>query len=297
VIPSWNQSGLLQTCLRSLNVQKSRFLDIVVVDNGSTDDSVEMIKREFPAITLAENKTNLGFAEGTNVGIRNALTRNCEYVFLLNNDAKIDVETVTILMKCVDQSDSDVGIWGVRVVENLQAGSKGWYARKRQRKAIQMGLVSGEVSRVFGCGMLVRTDVFKKIGLFDPTYFAYFEDADLCYRAKKAGFKIYYCAEAKIEHVPASSSGGFSADSRLRAYFIGRNQVRFWRKFGTFKYSCFLLVLLPSKIVLTLLSFFVRPQPTAAFAKIIGYLEGVLGMSSEWPRFPEYVRQNGKSTN
>ena len=99
VIPSWNQSGLLQTCLRSLNVQKSRFLDIVVVDNGSTDDSVEMIKREFPAITLAENKTNLGFAEGTNVGIRNALTRNCEYVFLLNNDAKIDDETVTILMR------------------------------------------------------------------------------------------------------------------------------------------------------------------------------------------------------
>ena len=258
IILNWNGGEMTVKCLESLAGMESDDLsvEIVVVDNGSSDGSVEMIKsitgiKSTTGIKLIENKENLGYAEGNNVGIRYALKNGADYVCLLNNDTRISPDFLIQLIEIAD-SEKEIGVVGGKIYfekgyefhkdryRNEDLGKVIWYAGGKidwqNVYAIHRGVdevdegkydppAGGtETEYVNGCLMLVKKEVFIKAGFFDSKYYLYFEENDFCQRAKKAGFKLYFAPKSVIWHLNAGSSG---PGSRLHDYFLTRNRLLF----------------------------------------------------------------------
>jgi len=264
IILNYNGWQMTLDCLNSLGkvVCDDLEVEIVVVDNGSADDSVLKIKNsdiknclkiKNLKLKIIENLINLGFAEGNNVGIRYALKNGADYVCLLNNDTRVDSDFLTELVKAA-QSDEKIGLVGGKIYfekgyefhkERYKDNEKGkiiWYAgglidwnnvytTHRGVDEMDFGQYdqSGETDFVNGCLMFAKREVFEKIGLFNKKYFLYFEDADLSVRAKKAGFKLFYCPKTKIWHLNSGSSG---SGSGLHDYFTTRNRMLFGMKYA-----------------------------------------------------------------
>lgn len=237
-------------CLRSIRKAKIKDFDlrVIVVDNGSTDQSMDKIQKENFKLKIIENKENLGYAEGNNVGIKYALENGADYVCLLNNDTRVDPDFLAELFK-VAEKDSRIGIVGGKIYfERGYEFHKDWYKKNELSSVIWYagGQIDwqnvyashrgvdeidngqfdeeSETDYVNGCLMLVKKEVFQKAGLLDRRYFLYLEDTDFSQKAKKAGFKTYFAPEAKIWHLNAGSSG---AGSKLQDYFITRNRLLF----------------------------------------------------------------------
>jgi GT2 family glycosyltransferase len=253
VVLSWNSLGFIDTCLQSLRQHEPR-VALYIVDNGSTDGSCEHLRRRYPEAQIIENGHNLGFAGGSNVGMRQAVAEGCQYVLLLNNDTAIDEPFVD---RCLDvlARDPEIGIVGPVVVEmkqpdtvqclggsinlwNLTFAYRGAGSRfERRDQAVEVGYV-------LGAAMLIRTTVLTKIGFLDEEYFpAYVEEADLCHRAKLAGFKSVVYEGSRIRHQGSASSGGsltsyrryaanclrFAFKHLSAAQFIVATQLIAWR--------------------------------------------------------------------
>lgn len=262
IILNWNGKEFIFKCLDSLKKLKTSgiVLEIVFVDNASTDNSVEMIKElirpQTSNLKLILNQKNLGFAEGNNVGIRDALENGADFILILNPDTIVDKNLVVQLIK-VAKSNSKIGIIGPKIYfapgyefhkTRYKPNEKGrviWYAggilewqnvlaSHRGVDEVDHGQYdqTGETDFVSGCAMLVRKEVFAKIGLFDPKYFLYWEDNDFCQRARKAGFKIFYTPGAKMFHLNAGSS---ASGGPLQEYYITRNRLLFGMRYAPFR--------------------------------------------------------------
>jgi GT2 family glycosyltransferase len=217
IVLNWNGVKDTLKCLDSLIAQDYKKLSVIVVDNGSVDDSLGKIenyiqKTDFD-ITLRSNKKNLGFAGGVNTGIRYALENKFDGIALFNNDAVADKKWVSSLVKCMD--DKKVGIvTGLllhadgKTIDSSGDWVSTWgLAFPRNRgdsadKAPEAGFVFGGS----GGGSLYRAKVFKDIGLFDETFFVYYEDADVSFRAQLAGWQVYYTPKAVAYHKQGASS-------------------------------------------------------------------------------------------
>lgn len=212
VILNWNQRDMTVDCLKSLKRLDYTSAEIVLVDNGSTDDSIEVIKTNFPEITLIENRENLGVAGGRNVGLRYALQGNADYILFLDNDTIVDKDFLTELVK-VGEENKEAGIITGKIYfydEPNKIWSVGGYSSLLRSKYTLRGyqeIDAGqydkieEVDQVQGCCLMVKREVIDKIGLFDERFVQYFaEDVDLCIRAKKEGYKIYYTPDSKLWH-------------------------------------------------------------------------------------------------
>ncbi|MDP2649429.1 MAG: glycosyltransferase family 2 protein [bacterium] len=259
VILNFNGGKNTIECLESLGEVSRRNFDlrIVVVDNGSSDDSVEEIRKKFENIVIIENLGNLGFTGGSNEGIRYALSGGADYILLLNNDTIVDSDLVENLFKT---GFSDANIGGVvpkiyfekgyefhrKRYKKEDLGKVIWYAggimdwenligKNRGVDQVDHGQFgkSEETELSTGCCFLVKCQVFKKIGLFDNNYYLYYEDADLSQRIKKAGFKIVYEPKAILWHKNAESSGGSGSD--LQDYYITRNRLLFGMTYAPFR--------------------------------------------------------------
>lgn len=217
VILNWNGKNDTLACLTSLENQTPCFA-IIVVDNGSTDDSVTEIKKRFPRITLLKTDKNLGYAGGNNVGIQYALKQGADLILLLNNDTIVDKQFIATLLKAA-QGSSKAGIFGAYPLrmddpEKIDHLGGRWNSLTATFDLIGLGAPKGFKPKqlldyVCGCSILVRRQVFETIGLLDPTFFLFWEEADFCMRAKKAGFGIEICYEAQLLHkVSASFVGG-----------------------------------------------------------------------------------------
>ena len=208
------------------SVRKMTYQDVavVVVDNASTDGGREVVKTRYPWVTLIQNGKDLGFGPGNNVGIAHALERGADWVFLLNDDVKVDPELLTCLMKAA-LTDSRIGMLSPKIYYYSQP-TKFWYAGGRVNYFT--GIVShrglrqedkGQYDRVedteyiTGCAMLLKRELLERVGMFDPAYFPiYAEDADLSARALRSGYRLVYVPEARMWHkVSASSGGGMTA--------------------------------------------------------------------------------------
>ena len=240
VIPNWNLKEELAECLDSLAVSTYRQHQVVVVDNGSTDGSQAFVKERYPLVHLISLDENLGYAAALNEGIQHAQRLGAGYVFALNNDTVVQPDVLSRLVSVLS-SDKTIGILAPKVLifgsqpplmlslgerryrwlpVPLRIGSK-W----KDRPGLT-GLM--EFDYVTGCAMLIPDWVFSKVGLFDPTYFMYYEDADFCRRVREKGYRVIRDGSVVVYHKHALSSRKNKACStRTRA----RSRVRFYRRY------------------------------------------------------------------
>lgn len=234
ILLNWNGKEDTIKCLESLKTLNYPNYETIVVDNASSDDSVKIISDKFPNVTLITNKENLGFAEGSNIGIRYALEGGADYVFLLNNDAIIDEETVTELVQ-VAESDDKIGIIGSRICcydrpDRIQSAGahigiktgRVWYPDYGKSITTTDGKAV-DVDAVSGTAMMVKREVIEKVGMLDPTFFCYFEDTDWCIRARKTGYRVVIVPMSKIWHKGGASTGGGATPTSI--YYSVRNHL------------------------------------------------------------------------
>lgn len=219
IILNYNCKADIIDCLKSLKYidKKSYLLKLLVVDNASADGSVQLIKQKFPQVKIIQNKKNLGFAAGVNVGIKYALKQGADFVFLLNPDTIVEKDFLQPLVQLI-KSDTEIGIvspvlkgmFKGKLVYDLGAKFNPFLGRTKHIHVKFRPLHPMEAEMVSGCAMLVKKEVFEKIGFFNKHYFLYFEDSDFCLRAKKAGFKIYVQSKSIVFHRTSQSLGEFS---------------------------------------------------------------------------------------
>lgn len=227
IIVNYNTKQLTKQTLNSIYTKHYSFqYEVFVSDNGSTDGSIDMIKKEFPQVTLIENKKNLGFSKANNVAIKKA---EGKYILLLNSDTIVENDC---LEKCLEYMDKhkDTGALGCKVVlpdgkldkackRSFPTPANAFYNALKLDRLFPNSKRFGkynltfldenkihEVDCLVGAFMLVRREAIDEVGLLDEDFFMYGEDIDWCYRIKKAGWKIVYYPKGKIIHYKGGSS-------------------------------------------------------------------------------------------
>lgn len=244
IIVNWNGYTDTIECLTSLESITYPNYEIIVVDNGSTNNSVAEIKKHFPTQLVLETKENIGFAGGNNVGIRYALEHGADQILLLNNDTIVEKNFLDSL---VDYSSSNelVGVVGPLIYyfkekEKLwwQGGDFDFWFNFRDWNFSKIQDEPYESSFISGCALLIKKEVIEKVGLLDERFFLYYEDADWCYRALKEDYKCFIIPESKIWHKVSSSSGS-SLKPENQYYFI-RNKLLFaYKNLSLLRFSLF----------------------------------------------------------
>jgi len=234
IVVNWNRRDLLRNCLESLRRQRGIRLEIIVVDNGSTDGSLEMMEREFPAtaelpVKRIANATNLGFCAANNQGIAVA---EGEWIALLNNDAEAEPDWLAKLVGAVKERE-DVGMAACKILvyEDPSRIDKAGHlmyldgqnrGRGSGRKDVGQYDAEEEVLFPDGCAAMYRRGMLEEIGGFDEDFFAYGDDAELGLRARIAGWKCLYVPAAVVRHHRASTLGVLAS---RRLELIERNRV------------------------------------------------------------------------
>jgi GT2 family glycosyltransferase len=219
IIVNWNSRADTLECLISLEQSTYANLELIVVDNGSTDGSVAAVRSRFPGVAVIENGANLGFGAACNVGIAQAMRNGADYFFLLNSDLKIDPQAVSELVSLCEQNPQ-IGVAGPTeylyaepgkiqqfgaMIEMTRAQARGLY--EYQLDHGQLPAVR-EVTFIGGGLMLVRRCVVEQVGGYDPTFFLYCEEVDWERRIMQAGYKLMVTSRAKVWHKWYGSFGG-----------------------------------------------------------------------------------------
>ncbi len=234
---NWNNAPDTLECLETLVQLTYPNYRLLVVDNGSTDGSAERIAQAFPQAEHLRLPKNQGFAGGFNAGIRYALARNAAYTLLLNNDT---LAAPNLLEHLVDAcAPPDVGATAPLIFyadERMKIWSAG---SERNQWTLELSDNHGRnkhfehpTDREFlsGCGLLLKAEVIKAVGLFDEGFFLYYEDSDYSLRLRRAGFRLLVVPQAHLWHkVSRSSQGSNSPNER---YWMARSSIRFFRKHG-----------------------------------------------------------------
>lgn len=247
IIVNWNGGKDTEICLASLEKIEQHDIDlqVIVVDNGSIDDSVSNIRNKFPHVLVLPTGKNLGFTGGNNVGITYARQHHADFVWLLNNDTFVDTHVLNVLKAFREPT---VGICGCKIyfapghefhVDRYKENERGkvfWYAggvvdwenmyaSHRGVDEVDHGQFDSEEETPFvtGCSMMIRQDVFDRIGELDDRYYLYLEDLDFCLRAVKAGFSLRYVPSSVLWHMNAGSSS--RPGNPLQQYYQTRNRL------------------------------------------------------------------------
>jgi GT2 family glycosyltransferase len=247
IIVNWNGKNDTLACLESLaKIRASAVsLHVIVVDNGSDDDSPAVIQKAFPRVTVLRSKSNLGFTGGNNIGIRHALAHKADVVWLLNNDTIVDADALSAIRAFEDPA---VGACGSKIYfaaghefhhdryKTEERGRVIWYAGGKvdwhNMYASHRGVDEvdrGQYDRqeitpfITGCSFFIRSEVLNTVGMFDERYYLYLEDLDLSLRIQNAGWKTMYVPTSVIWHVNAGSSG--RPGNPLHEYYFTRNRI------------------------------------------------------------------------
>jgi len=259
---NFNQSYVTEELLNSINLTNSyKFIEIIVVDNGSTVNSVPEWKQKYPDYIFIRSDQNLGFAGGNNLGIQKATG---DYLFLVNNDTEF---TPGLIEKLIDvlERKPNVGMVSPKIryfdqPEMLQymGYSNMNYFTARNSCIGQFEIDNGQYDNltgptgyVHGAAMMVKRECIEKAGLMAENFFLYYEEYDWCDRVKKAGYEVWLVAGALIYHKESVSVGKVSA---LKEYFMNRNRILFIRRnagvFPRFIFDIyFLLMVTPRNII------------------------------------------------
>lgn len=207
VVVDWNGAELTRTCLRALgDVRHDGPLDVVLVDNGSADPAALAALADPPRVRVVRLPRNAGFGAGSNAGIRAALDAGAEWIWLLNNDAEPEPGALAAML-AEGGADPMIGAVGSILDESVPGGS-----RTLVYGGGRVGFASGlprhhespvpieRIDYLCAASLLVRVDALARIGLFDERFFLYWEDADLCFRLRDAGFRLAVAARATVRH-------------------------------------------------------------------------------------------------
>jgi GT2 family glycosyltransferase len=240
VTVTWNGKADTLQCLESLSRLTYPNYRLLVVDNGSQDDTAEVVREQFPTVELLVNASNLGFSGGYNAGLRLALDCGAAWVLLINNDttvasnmlselmAQSELPGVAMLAPKIYAADEPNRIWSVGgnrsfwTYEMVQTGD-GQIDRGQWETPLERDYLAG-------CALLLKRSLLTEVGLFDADTFnpIYYEDSDLCVRARQAGQRLWLVPSAHIWHKGVGAGGGF--DSPRHRYLMARNSARFFRK-------------------------------------------------------------------
>jgi GT2 family glycosyltransferase len=247
VIICWNDWKVIEDCLRSIfeGTHKIEY-EVIVSDNGSSDGSVERIRKQFPAVRVVENRANLGFAKGNNAGIREA---HGEYVLILNPDTIVHEGSLDRWIEFADRHPQ-AGAFGCRVLNpngTYQESARPFPTISRDligalylRPLALLGPAftsdlyygwNGDTEREIdwqsGCCVMFRGPLLKQLGGFDERFFYHFEEVDLCNRVRSAGHRILFTPTVTITHLGGQSVGRFPVRFALET---SRNRYRYFHK-------------------------------------------------------------------
>ncbi|MBU1100659.1 MAG: glycosyltransferase family 2 protein [Bacteroidetes bacterium] len=259
IVLNWNGVADTSECIASLREIDYKNYEVIIVDNNSSGNDVDIIKEKYGDYVkeVIVNDDNYGFAGGNNVGIKYALNGDADLILLLNNDTIVEKNFLNELVAALN-SDKDIGILTpmINYYSNKDTiWSAGGYISKIKASGFSSGtdmqqdsFVKNEFcSFASGCCLLIKREVFERIGLLDDKYFLYLEDTDFCYRTISAGFKVMYVSSSKIYHkVSSTTSRVFSS---LPIYFSTRNRLYFAKKnLGLFFYISFIYLVITMAI-------------------------------------------------
>lgn len=230
VIVGFNSRQFLVDCLKSVNRQKPQ-PEIIFVDNKSTDDSIEFVKKNFPEVEIIQNKKNLGFAQAANQGIKLALKRAADYVALLNPDAEVAPDWLEVLGQFSGENEK-AGIIGSKIIFASEP-------RILNSTGLELNLLGLSWDRDFGCrdfkktempekvmavsgaAFFCRAEIFKRIGFFDEKFWSFSEDLDFCLRLlAQTDYQIFYLPKAQVQH---HFSAFFERNKNLKKFLMSRN--------------------------------------------------------------------------
>jgi GT2 family glycosyltransferase len=267
VVLNWNGRDDTLACLASLRQLAYPSYQIVVVDNGSTDGSVEAIRAKYPDVPLIETGENLGYVGGNNLGLKWAREQSADYVLLLNNDTEVAPDFLSELVRAAESATS-VGIVGpiIYYFDRPQTiwsagGAIDWTRGETRMIGLdetdtgQFGCQPRPVDFVTGCALLIKSQVIRQIGELDSRFFAYYEEAEWSVRAARAGFAIWHVPSAKIWHKISPERRAVSPQTN---YYMTRNRLLFLRCIGASYGTWFRALVLDD--LRTILSWTLRPK-------------------------------------
>lgn len=226
IIVNWNAKAYLKGCFESILSQSFTDYEIILVDNASSDDSVDFVKDNFPQVQIIKNKENVGFAEGNNIGIKNS---KGEIIVLFNPDAVADKNWLSILVDTLQSSEKIAAVTGKMYYLGDKYGKDAVFctwSKIDPYSAAPYNFHDNEpiskVDYLSGAAIVIKRDVLEKIGLMDPDYFLYFEETDLCARMIRAGYDLMYIPDALVWHAVSPLS-----NSENKVYYMERNRFRF----------------------------------------------------------------------
>lgn len=235
IIVSWNTSDLLLQCLNSLYESGSRFsFEVIVVDNGSSDDSVLQVEEHFPAVTVIKNDRNHGFARANNQGLEIGKGR---YFLLLNSDTIVLPGAIDALVQMAD-CYAELAVLGPKVLNMDGTLQPSWASfpsffselvgkNFRIRKSVPGVSNTYEVDWIMGACMLVRSEVIQDVGKMDEDYFFYSEETDWCFRIKKKNWRVWYTTNGEIYHLGGGSAKRGTVTQLVRLY---QGKLLYFRK-------------------------------------------------------------------
>lgn len=249
ILVNWNGWQDTIECLQSLEVLDYPNKEVVLVDNGSTDQSVQKIRAEYPGITLIESKENRGFAGGNNLGINYAMKKDANYFWLLNNDTVVEKNALSALVERMENNPA-IGICGSKLiyyhqrdtVQVLGGGSYNkWLGIPRNfgegqpvSLPINQKQIEQELDFIIGASMLVSRKFLDEVGLLSEDYFLYYEEIDWGIRAGD-NFLLGFAPESIVYHKEGASTGASNRNknskSRLSDYYLVKNRFKLTLKF------------------------------------------------------------------
>jgi len=264
LVLNWNSPQDTIRCLLSIENSNYSNYQILVVDNGSEDDSLDQLHIAYPDLEILETGQNLGYSGGNNAGIRFLLDRGAEFIWLLNDDIAISPGALSHLVRAAFEHP-DAGFLGPKIVcmqdPKRLLSTGGLLTQDYQPIHRGMGESDDDqynqretVDFLSGCALLVSKNTIQGIGLLDEVYFTYHEDIDWCFRGREAGFSCLYAPDAVVYHPDTRQR---DAKSPRVNYYIARNSLLFARKH---RLGLVCKVKMIARYTRTIISWTIRPK-------------------------------------
>ena len=264
VTVTYNSALVIDGFMSSMLCQTHSNFILYIVDNTSSDQTLERVaQHKDPRVSVMRNQKNVGIAEANNQGTKAALDAGCEAVLFVNNDTEFESFLLEKLAAGMNQHTADMIAPKILFYDGQQViwSAGGGFSPLKGYAGYHYGLgqidrgqfdATRRVDHAPACCLLVRKDVFAKIGFMDSRYFVYHDDTDFCYRAKRAGLKLIYLPSASLLHKASSLTGGPESDFSVR--YRTRNQIYFMLKHLGLWRTLFYLPAFQARLLLRLIS-------------------------------------------